>query len=125
MILRVACRAVARVQRGPPSPDGLWRGSLRYEMVAQPDTQRTGGRGVLSTQLKLHDLSGAADRKLRLDLRGRGDRDRRAGAAEQKRCICKGIWRGISANKLRVIVGHRSIRLARGHRPSSSLVDIG
>src|SRR5882672_6134262 len=46
MILRVACRAVARVQRGPPSPDGLWRGSLRYETVAQPDRQRTGGRGV-------------------------------------------------------------------------------
>jgi hypothetical protein len=21
------------VQRGPPSPDGLWRGSLRYEMA--------------------------------------------------------------------------------------------
>src|SRR5882724_9229904 len=36
MILRVACRAVAGVRRGPPSPDGLWRGSLRYEMVAQP-----------------------------------------------------------------------------------------
>ncbi len=33
MILRVACRAVARVQRSPPSPDGLWRGSLRYEMA--------------------------------------------------------------------------------------------
>src|SRR5712671_1776337 len=30
---RVACRAVARVQRSPPSPDGLWRGSLRYEMA--------------------------------------------------------------------------------------------
>src|SRR6266481_2760171 len=49
MILRVACRAVARVQRGPPSPDGLWRGSLRYEMVAQPDRQRTGGRGGIRT----------------------------------------------------------------------------
>src|SRR6266403_57436 len=52
MILRVACRAVARVQRGPPSPDGLWRGSLRYEMAcpagqtanwrwAQSDTNRS------------------------------------------------------------------------------------
>ena len=30
---RVACRAVARVQRSPPSPAGLWRGSLRYEMA--------------------------------------------------------------------------------------------
>src|SRR5882672_565317 len=53
MILRVACRAVARVQRGPPSPDGLWRGSLRYEMVAQPDRLRTGGGcSLLRTTLK-------------------------------------------------------------------------
>ena len=30
---KVACRAVARVQRGPPPPDGLWRGSLWHAVV--------------------------------------------------------------------------------------------
>ena len=38
---RVACRAVAPVQRGPPSPDGLWRGSLRYEMACPSDAGKT------------------------------------------------------------------------------------
>ena len=45
MILRLACRAVARVQRSPPSPAGLWRGSLRYEMACpagQPANWRRG-----------------------------------------------------------------------------------
>ena len=35
---RVACRAVARAQRGPPSLDGPWPGSLRYDMACPADT---------------------------------------------------------------------------------------
>src|SRR5882672_6227516 len=54
MILRVACRAVARVQRGPPSPDGLWRGSLRYEIACPADACRLAEREGFEPPIGLH-----------------------------------------------------------------------
>src|SRR5713101_2750486 len=51
---RVACRAVARAQRSPPSPDGLRRGSLRYEMACPAgQTVKAGGEGGIRTPDRL------------------------------------------------------------------------
>src|SRR6266700_3140196 len=70
---RVACRAVARVQRSPPSPDGLWRGSLRYEMACPAgQTAKAGGEGVSQSPLKDKAFSAAfLDQKPPSELRAR------------------------------------------------------